>query len=103
MKTYVLVRRPSDDYSTLPPYEFIFDEVPSVPTARQLSETIARLTTYTDNSSVEDKIVLNGPTWLIAVASYYWLTRRAIKENSLSIMVYNIGARRYVDMPECQI
>ena len=91
MRVFILVRK-DDDYSSLPPNAqkiFIFDTVSNNPV---LSDTINTLNLIFESAEPGDRIVFNGPSWLIAIAGYCWLNQ---ERDCMGILLYDNKNRTY--------
>lgn len=93
-KVFILVHKDTDDYSSIPPeYEkvFIFEKLGNKP---DIPATLPKLGFMLDNAKVGDKIVFNGPTWIIALAGYIWLTND--DRQGIDTFIFDNQQHRYV-------
>lgn len=95
MKIYVLVHRQNDDYSSLEgKHEFIFESVPAT-SSPDVQKYLNRLKYILDQAFINDRIVLNGPTWLVALAGYIWLTHEF--RDTMQMLIFDSVTHKYVD------
>ena len=91
MKTFVLIRRDDQDFSTIPgEVVYIFDHINGKPDMRHIAE---RLEAVLDLASEFDNIVFNGPAYLIAMAGYFWFTQDDRKY--MNMYTYDVTTRQY--------
>ena len=92
MRIFILVRK-DDDYSSLPEGQkiFIYDAVTNEP---DLVSTMQTLDLLFESAAEDDRIVFNGPSWLIAIAGHCWLQWR---ETSLGILLYDNKTKTYTE------
>ncbi len=90
---YILLKKDNEDYSTLENKMFIFDRVTSAPVESDFNEAMSRMARVFDFATKGDRIVFNGPSWLIGLAGYIWLS--AENRENLGILTYNNNLRQY--------
>lgn len=103
MKIFVLVHKKNENYEPLinikgvTAVEFIFNQVSrSYDDYKTLYQKIEMIL---DTAGPDDKIVLNGPAWLVALGGYVWFTRdNAPQDKKFGILQYHIGKETYVEM-----
>jgi hypothetical protein len=100
-KVFVLVNKRSEDYSALKEYgevEFIYQSVNK--SYDEYDDFITRLTKIFEETTTEDKLVLNGPAWLIGFATYLWITRDIPMPvgSSTGILHFNSNKQKYYEV-----
>lgn len=95
MITYVLVHRHGDNYSSLHgAVKFVFHAIPPT-TNPDVKSYISQLEKVLDEAKECDRIVMNGPTWLVALAGYVWLTNENRKRMQMAI--FDQYTHKYID------
>lgn len=90
-KTYILINRQDMDFSTLPGEKvFCFDHINGRP---DLKHICTKLQSTLDDATEDDKILFNGPGYLIAIAGYVWLTHPNRKV--FNMYTYDVATRQY--------
>ena len=90
---YMLVRKVYDDAWTQEfNVRYIFQGVVNVPNAEQFAAAKREMERVLDVTMPSDRIIYNGPPWLVAIAGYLWMTRECA-ENSDTI-IYSTATRR---------
>jgi hypothetical protein len=105
-KVIILVNKHNEDYSALKEFgeiEFAYQSVNKA--YDNYDDFIDRLTKLFEETTYDDKVVLNGPAWLIGFASYLWLTRNlpAIVGSATGIIHFNSNKAKYYEVQASNI
>jgi hypothetical protein len=91
MKTLILYKNPRHDFSGIKNPHFIFHpfDLENV----DLNNIKDKLTETLDKATPEDYILMNGPSYLTAIAGYVWLTQE--NREFYNLVSYNVDSKKY--------
>lgn len=98
MRVFILLHKDQDDYSSLGPDVekiFIFDRIGN-PSPELAHEAMTKLVVMLGSVTSSDRIIFNGPSWLIALAGWVWMN----DENRLctGILAYDNYKKTYIEV-----
>jgi hypothetical protein len=97
MKIYTVCRKATNDLSSLPSgaeLRYLFSSVNTHYNDYAWAYDIIDRTFETMKE--EDRLILNGPAWAMAIVSYLWLTNTERK--TYGILQYDVRQKCYVEM-----
>lgn len=92
---YICFQNETDVYDTLPPNEprkFIFTHIKGPPNITHIQRKLREVLDKCDPE--KDFIVFNGPSYLVAIAGYIWLTQT--ERTRVNCFAYNTKDKCYV-------
>lgn len=96
---YILFKNDDEDYSSLPadePKQFMFTWIRGAPNIAHLQTKLREVLDAVDPE--KDFIVFTGPSYLVALAGYIWMTNE--KRKHVNFYAYSLKDRRYVKHTE---
>lgn len=97
MRIFILLNKGQDDYSSLPQDAnkvFVFEHV-GAPSHEAVEDAMNKLDTIFNSVEHRDRIIFNGPSWLIALAGFMWMTTA---RHTLGILAYDNHKKQYVEL-----
>ena len=98
MRIFILLNKEQDDYSSLPANAekiFVFDRIGN-PNPTVCREALGKMAVMFETVRSTDRIIFNGPSWLIALAGYMWLSLDERK--STQMLAYDNFKKQYVEI-----
>jgi hypothetical protein len=99
VKVFIVLRKDSDDYSSLPADAekvFLFDKIGN-PSPEYAAEVLSRIHIMLANvDAINDRIIFNGPSWVIALVGHHWLADALRMESG--ILAYDNFKRKYIEV-----
>jgi hypothetical protein len=97
LRIFILLNKGQDDYSSLPNEAnkvFVFEHV-GAPSYDAVEEALNKLEVLFHSAQESDRIIFNGPSWLIAIAGFVWMNTT---RNRLGILAYDNHKKQYVEL-----
>ncbi len=97
MRIFILLHKAQDDYSSLPADAkkiFVFEHVGS-PSYDAAEEAMDKLEVICNDVTDQDRIIFNGPSWLIALAGFVWMNTY---RQTLGVLAYDNHKKQYVEL-----
>ena len=97
MRIYMVCKKATHDLSSLPEgaeLRYLFSSINTHYDDYEWAYDIIDRTF--ESITEEDRLILNGPAWAMAIVSYLWLTNT--KRSTYGILQYDVRQRRYVEM-----
>jgi hypothetical protein len=98
MRIFILLNKEQDDYSSLPKDVtkiFVFDRMGN-PTPEAAKSAIEKMEVMFDTARPDDRVIFNGPSWLIALAGYMWMSH--LDRKTTQILAYDNFKKQYVEI-----
>jgi hypothetical protein len=97
MRIFIICNKANSDLSSLPKDAEIRYLFQSISTHYDDYDWAYEIIDRTfESMKEEDRLILTGPAWVMAIASYLWLTNT--NRSTYGILQYDVRNQRYVEM-----